>query len=363
MILIAMVGFFCFTGSAFQGSDAGKTGKIPLRAKAGAYYFDGWTTGSGHITNRLKTEFSDREPVWGWNDDSLPIVEQQIDYAADAGLAFFAFDWYYPEGSDKESPLNTGLNLYLKARNKSRLEFCLLVANHGGFRIGPKDWDAVCDIWTGLFREPTHLKVNGKPLIIFFSARELLNSFETTDTLKSAFNRLREKARSAGLDGVEIATCATPGPKWDWDNLSVLASAGFDSFTGYNYHGHPKKGPYDIQEYAWMIEGHEDIWNLFAKHSPIPYIPVVTTGWDMRPWEALDAKKRSVYYPDRTPRQLADFVRRAIRWMDVHPEKTSRERILLLYAWNENGEGGYLTPLKSTGAAYLNTVHDALSGK
>jgi hypothetical protein len=278
LFFIILLGLFCPLGIVFPNSDAGKTEKIPLRAKAGAYYFDGWTTGSPHITERLKTEFGDREPVWGWNDDTLQIVEQQIDYAADGGLAFFAFDWYYPEGPEKKCPLNTGLNLYLKARNRTRLEFCLLVANHSGFRIGPKDWDAVCDIWTELFKQPTHLKIDGKPLIIFFSARELLNSFETTDTLKSAFNRLREKTRSAGLEGVQIAACATPGPRWDWDNLNLLASAGFDCFTGYNYHGHPKKGAYNIQEYAW----------------------------------------------------------------------------------NENGEGGYLTPLKSTGATYLNAVHDAL---
>lgn len=246
LFFIILLGLFCLLGIVFPNSDAGKTEKIPLLAKVGAYYFDGWTTGSPHITERLKTEFGDREPVWGWNDDTLQIVEQQIDYAADGGLAFFAFDWYYPEVANKECPLNTGLNLYLKARNRTRLEFCLLVANHSGFRIGPKDWDAVCDIWTELFKQPTHLKIDGKPLIIFFSARELLNSFETTDTLKSAFNRLREKARSAGLEGVRIAACATPGPRWDWDNLNLLASAGFDCFTGYNYHGHPRKGAYNI---------------------------------------------------------------------------------------------------------------------
>jgi hypothetical protein len=68
-----------------------------------------------------------------------------------------------------------------------------------------------------------------------------------------------------------------------------------------------------------------------------------------------------LYYPDRTPLQLADFVRGAIRWMDVHPDKTTKERILLLYAWNENGEGGYLTPTKGMGDAYLKVVGSALN--
>jgi hypothetical protein len=32
--------------------------------------------------------------------------------------------------------------------------------------------------------------------------------------------------------------------------------------------------------------------------------------------------------------------------MDENPTKTTKERIVLLYAWNENGEGGYLMPTK-----------------
>src|ERR1035437_5477585 len=128
---------------------------------AGAYYFDGWTSQSHHLTPRLREEFFDREPVWGWRDDSLPIVEQQIECAADHGLAFFAFDWYWPEGANKQSPLNTGLKLYLQATNRQRLQFCLMVANHGGYRIGPADWDSVSDVWVRLFKEPSHLKVGG----------------------------------------------------------------------------------------------------------------------------------------------------------------------------------------------------------
>ena len=40
-------------------------------------------------------EFADREPIWGWRDDRLEIMERQIDLAADHGIAFFAFCWYW----------------------------------------------------------------------------------------------------------------------------------------------------------------------------------------------------------------------------------------------------------------------------
>ncbi len=332
------------------------------KVRAGAYYFDGWTGSSNHLTPRLREEFFDREPVWGWRDDSLPIVEQQIDCAADHGLAFFAFDWYWPEGADKHSALNTGLELYLQATNKQRLQFCLMVANHGGFRIGPADWDALTDTWVRLFKEPTHLKVEGKPLLIFFSPRELRGAFGSSEAVKGAFDKLEAKARAAGLAGVCVTACATPGPENNWDDLADLKAQGYSCLTGYNYHGYPMKGPDKIQPFSRMMEGHQELWERFAAKSPLPYMPVVTVGWDKRPWEdPADPKTHAAYYPDRTPVQVGDFVGRALRWMDEHPDKTTQERVLLLYAWNENGEGGYLTPTKGMGDAYLKAVGKALN--
>jgi len=78
----------------------------------GAYYFEGWAgrnkladdpgqpwarNAPTHLTKRMIYEFPDREPIWGWRDDSLAIMERQIDLAADHGLAFFAFCWYWRE--------------------------------------------------------------------------------------------------------------------------------------------------------------------------------------------------------------------------------------------------------------------------
>ena len=129
-----------------------------------------------HVTKLLETEFADRKPVWGWTDDTVEIMQKQIDYCADHDIAFWAFDWYYPEGKIKTTPLNNALDLYLKAPNCQRLKFCLLVANHEGFRIGPKDWDACCEKWIELFQKPTHLRLDGQPLLIFFSPRRTAKS-------------------------------------------------------------------------------------------------------------------------------------------------------------------------------------------
>ena len=88
-----------------------KTKAVAVKViSVGAYYFDGWAglsskasdpnepwakNAPSHLTRRMVEEFPMREPVWGWRDDSLSIMERQIDLAADNGVKFFLFCWYW----------------------------------------------------------------------------------------------------------------------------------------------------------------------------------------------------------------------------------------------------------------------------
>lgn len=327
------------------------------RAMVGAYYFDGWNgqTDKWHLPKLLQTEFADRKPVWGWHANTVEVMRQQIDYAADYGLGFWAFDWYYPEGKDKNTPLNNALDLYRKTPNRDRLKFCLLVANHEGFRIGPADWDACCRIWIDLFREPTHLRVNNKPVLIFFSPDELKSAFGGVQGVHKAFDTMQKMAKDAGLPGVTIAACTGPGEHPE------LVQSGYTLLTGYNYSNTWMDGA-GSKPFQSMIDANRAILDQFGKTTPLPYVPVVTVGWDRRPWEQgnYPANKMSGWYADRTPKAVEDFVRMAMQWLDAHPDKATAERLMLLYAWNENGEGGYLTPTEKDGTAYLKAVQRAI---
>jgi hypothetical protein len=331
--------------------------KPARKAVVGAYYFDGWSGKTTHVTELLDTKYADRKPVWGWRDDTVEIMQQQINFCADHDLAFWAFDWYYPEGQDKFTPLNNALDLYLQAPNCDRMQFCLLVANHGGFRIGPKDWDACCQRWIELFQRPTHLKVAGEPLLIFFSPEELAKAFGGVDGVRAALESLRTKARQGGLKGVAVAACTGPSNK-----MADFARSGYTLLTGYNYSLGWMNGA-GAKPFQDLIAGNQQIFQQFAAKTPLPYVPVITIGWDRRPWEEkqLPPEKMSVWYPDRTPQLVEEFVRAGVRWLDEHPDKTTAERLLLLYAWNENGEGGYLTPTGADKTEYLQAVRRAIT--
>ncbi|MCL5271515.1 MAG: glycoside hydrolase family 99-like domain-containing protein [bacterium] len=322
------------------------------RALVGAYYFDGWARDVGPV---LRNDYAERKPVWGWRDDSARVMRRQIDYAADYRIDFWAFDWYYPEGPNKKSRLNNALGLYLKARNRDRLQFCLLVANHQKFRIGPGDWDAVCRIWIDLFREPTYLRLDGRPLLIIYSPAELEHAFGGPDGVRKALDALRAKARAAEITEIAVAACPAP-----YTDLKKLARSGYNLLTGYNYNNGWMNGA-GGKPFSALVAASDKIFNWFAQSTPLPYAPVVTTGWDRRPVETgLPPEKQSVWYLDRTPEAMGDFIRLGLRWLDEHPDKATPQRLLMLYAWNENGEGGYLTPTDADGCAYLEAVKRAL---
>ncbi|HTL27809.1 MAG TPA: glycoside hydrolase family 99-like domain-containing protein [Tepidisphaeraceae bacterium] len=215
-----------------------------------------------------------------------------------------------------------------------------------------------------LFHDPQHVTVDGKPLIILFAHSDMRKQFGSSDAVKKAWDELRVKATASGLKGGSVAVVCAPGPENGWADLNKLAAEGYDLFTGYNYHAYPKKGGERIQSFATMIEGHEEIWKRFAAKNIKPYIPVVTAGWDPRAWQPPeqqnDPSNYWVYYPDRTATQVQDFTSRAANWIKANPNSTTKEKLLLLYAWNELGEGGYICPTKSLGDAYLKAIQSAL---
>ena len=89
----------------------------------------------------------------------------------------------------------------------------------------------------------------------------------------------------------------------------------------------------------------------------------MTVGWDKRPWEGPQGlnQKEGWYYTDRTPEQFEAFLKDAVKWMNNSTNYTTKERIILLYAWNELGEGGYLIPTKGDSQAqYLKAVKNAV---
>ena len=342
------------------------------RMKLGAYYFAGWAGKCAfddgkpenawakgmptHYTKRLATEFASRTPLWGWRDDTPELMERQIDLAADHGVAFFSFCWYWHDNKGplnvkavEDDPKHVPMRLFMQAKNNRRMEFCLLVANHGGFEIvGLEAWKQAADYWITLFKHPSYLRAEGKPLLVIFSPRG-------ADQAGLAY--LQEAARKAGFPGVAVAGCG-----------SGKLEDGFSVRTHYNV---TPKGTWASQKserhsYQELVEANVQAWQGTPGQ---PFIPVATQGWDRRPWEGIGGlgpkgSTISWYYDKGTPEAFAGMLTKMAHWMEANPALATKDRLALVYAWNEIGEGGCLVPCQEEpDGAYLKVIRRVVFGR
>lgn len=340
----------------------------PKTVRIGAYYYDGWSSNQPiNLTKGLTDTFVERKPIWGWNTSEPAAMQGQIDEAANADISFFCFCWYFPNSGKTNytnTPLNNAVKLFMQAPNNNRMNFSIMATNHQGFFIGPKDWPVVTKAWLSIFQHPRYLKVNNKPFLSFFSEQTLLKTFGSTGNVRKAFDSLRSLAKNAGLNGVSIAVCIPNANPKDIDDAKAC---GFDFITGYNSHGYGFKWNWQKKKYEApidsLISGNVILWNQFSKISTLPYIPNITLNWDPRPW----ATSNNIYthspsYTGYSANSIYSSVKSVVNWIKQHPQATnSSDPVAIMYAWNEYGEGGWLTPSVKLGDSYLKAVKRALT--
>jgi len=365
-------GMRAIADAILAGLGGEKSAKAP-RMKLGAYYFAGWAGKSSfddgtpehawakgmptHFTKQLANQFAGRTPVWGWRDDTRELMERQIDLAADHGVAYFSFCWYWHDNKKplnvqavEEDPKHLPMQLFMQAKNNQRMEFSLLVANHGGFEIvGTEAWRQAADYWITLFKHPRYLRLNGKPVLVIFSPR---------GADKAGLAYLQEAARKAGFPGVEVAGCSAGKPE-----------DGFQIRTAYNV---TPKGTWvehksERHTYQELIDADVQAWQVAPGQA---FIPVATQGWDRRPWESATGEGLgpkgvpvSWYFDKGTPVQFGGLLKQMAEWMEANPTAVTKDRLAIIYAWNEIGEGGWLVPCREDpDGAYLKAIKRVVYG-
>jgi len=312
-----------------------------------------------HFTKKLATEYAGRTPLWGWRDDTLELMQRQIDLAADNGVAYFSFCWYWHDNQKAintaaidEDPKHLPMQLFMKAQNNQRMEFSLLIANHRGAEIvGTAAWKQAADHWIELFKHPRYLRLEGKPVLVIFSPRGV-------DREGLAY--LQQAARQAGFPGVAVAGCS--GGK---------SEDGFPLRTDYNIKPRANGGTNRVSErhsYQELVDANVQAWQEFPGQA---FIPVATQGWDRRPWEAPNGEGLgpngspvSWFFDKGTPQQFGGMLEQMAGWMDAHPTAVTKDRLAIIYAWNEIGEGGWLVPCREDPAgAYLKAIRHVVYGR
>ena len=344
-----------------------------------------WPEGSGEWEiirkgkPRFEGHYQPKVPLWGYEmDDDPEVMEKWIDAATSHGVNVFIFDWYwFGEGPFLESSLNNG---FLKARNREKMQFYVMWANHD---VKKNYWnhykyDSDSLLWTGsvdqenyriivdrvirqYFHEPNYFKIDGKPVFSIFNINKFVQDCGGVEKAGEALDFFREAAVKAGFPGLHVQVIGFGGnesPHMLWehvregkDNSELATSLGINSVTKYNW-GQAE----GLEDY--ILWGEEAIVRRqnWDRALDIPYFPNVSIGWDDTPRFPHKGKSHVIHY-NKSPESFAAYLRKAVDYVESHPEQT---RLITIFSWNEWVEGGYLLPDMKYDFGYLKAVRQVV---
>jgi hypothetical protein len=136
------------------------------------------------------------------------------------------------------------------------------------------------------------------------------------------------------------------------DSLHADAMSAYISWTGKN--GEP---------YSPVIPRADSIgWENY-KATGRKVIPWVTTGHNTKPridnpvsWTKVPADE---WVSDGTPQQIAANLNNALQWISIN-KSTTEANAVLMYAWNEFDEGGWLCPTLGNNTIRLDAIEKLL---
>ncbi|MFF0224042.1 hypothetical protein [Streptomyces sp. NPDC004629] len=254
------------------------------------------------------------------DETSQEEMDRQIRYAAAAGIDYWAFDYY-------ENPeLRQARDLYLSSAYKNQVKWCVIL-------FGSAEEDAKFPELITRFGESNYQKVlGGRPLVYFFS-----------NATAARVTKMRAQAAEAGLPDPYIVVM-----RWTAQSAAdAKTTAGADAVSRY------ATGAQSGAAYSSLTASETTLWSDYAAAAG-QVIPTVTTGWDARPryeypppWgpqpSADYLADKDNWTQQATPAEIAAHLHEAIRWSNTHPANTPANCVLI-YAWNENLEGGWICP-------------------
>ena len=286
---------------------------------------------------------------------SQEVMDREIAYAARAGLDYWAFVTYEPS-----SPMSLGLQHYLASARKLDLRFCLITAP-GNFGAKGNSHDRISRL-ARLMSDDAYLRVlHGRPVVFvgFIDDDAIHRGWGEIGEFRKAVEELRRLARESGA-GDPYVVIMDFSPVRAGQLRKDLAA---DAISSYCTSAHESAAPFaSLAAYA------ERFWDAM-KGTGSPVLPIVMSGWDRRPrvehpvpWERSQLPGVGIekWYAAPQPDELASHLGHALDWIRSNPA-SAPANAALIYAWNENDEGGWLVPTLAEGAARLNAIGRVLN--
>ena len=337
-----------------------------------------WPSGMGEwetvltMQQRNPGHYWNRMPLWGPVNEADPaVMEMEIEQAAGHGVNVFIFDWYwYDNRPFMETTLTEG---FLKARNRDKMQFYLMWANHpcgNGWdtRISNLDPDNV--IWTGevdrdefekicrrnielFFKQPNYYKIDGKPVFMIYEVTNFIKGIGGVEAAADALAWFRKEVKKAGFPDLELQFTMY-STQFNYSGVDAgkqgRPGAEFMRKLGFNSLSH-----YQFCHFVWPDGDYEELlshvypeWERIDADFDMPYYPHVTIGWDNSPRYGT-----SPVIKENTPERFAEALRHARAFLDARPDL---HPLVTINSWNEWTETSYLQPDNVYGYGYLEAV-------
>ncbi|MBI5801318.1 MAG: glycoside hydrolase family 99-like domain-containing protein [Verrucomicrobia bacterium] len=272
------------------------------------------------------------------NGDSQEVIEREVAYAAQSGLNYWAFVDYWNEAP----ALSIALNRYLSAKDKRSVRYCLVEEGARLDKFGRAGWPRLVEH----FRNGDYQTVlSGRPLLFVF--------VKPTRLTKADWDELKRQTVAAGLQPPYLVLMGW-NPEQD---AKAVVELGFDAVSAYARGGsYSMTQPSYAQQCAMTRRDRWEQWRALR----LQCITFASAGWDTRPRNERPPSwmKEVTATPDptppsqqrplldavtATPEELAAHVKEAITWTQANRD-LNPANALLIYAWNEHDEGGWLQP-------------------
>ncbi len=333
------------------------------RAVVGAIRWDAWHSGRSPVGQAVErslgpARWHSRLPFFARITDldevvidgaSQAVVDTEIEYARRARLDYWAFLLY-----QSGSAMNLPLGYYLASHRKRGLRFSLILeqAQWSTPEAAGRQFEQVAALMP---REEYQSVAGNRPLIYVLAAEDEDSGWGSRHA-REAFSQLR--AASHGQSGRDPYIVVLDYRARRANDLRVQAGA--DAIGAYAYQRDGRDAPY-----SQLARETEQFWDE-CRHTGSAVTPLVMTGWDRRPrverpvfWETWQKPGDGIekFYRAPTAAELSEHLRNSLAWLE---RNGGAERAVLIYAWNENDEGGWLVPTLAEGAARIDAVREAL---
>ncbi len=369
-------------GCVSQPAKPGEAGARPL---LGVIRWDMYT-GDPFTTHKQEFGFLKPEPYqWrapffvrrtgnpeaplGFNPDNAPQVyqqamEQEIGFAASAGIDYWAFGYEAHPPAGVRRCLRDALDAYLASPRKSRIKFCVVVncpdvakvayyeppsLRHSEGEIA-QDWNTnyVADI-VALSKQPTYQRVLGNRPLIYLYMPELLGEGRRhtpapAPRIERCLRELREQLTAAGVGNPYIAGMINE-QAGEWE---LLYDKGLlDGVTLY----HQRYGGTNLQ--YGTLWGHIKSKTLCGtfQRPDLKVIPPTMSGANGMPRYKVGGAFPVWDWSEPAPGELTAHLFGAFNYVAENPAKCEA-RTVIMYAWNEHSEGGFLCPTMGTAPDY-----------